>query len=95
MNNFFSDPLIRAQYVPFLNEYSERILPGTDFVASGNKTFEVYREELETTSRIIRHLDDTAFRNIALGENYFRLLGLDFESAHGVSSSRLTFKTPC
>ena len=79
-DNFFSDPLIRAQYVPFLNEYSERILPGTDFVASGNKTFEVYREELETTSRIIRHLDDTAFRNIALGENYFRLLGLDFEA---------------
>jgi len=27
-------------------------------------------------SRINRYLDDNAFRNIALGENYFRLMGL-------------------
>lgn len=75
---YFSDAEARAAYVPFLNRYSERVLPGTDFLASRDKSFAVYRTELEVTSRILRHLDDTAFRNIALGQNYFRLLGLDY-----------------
>ena len=77
---YFSTPEGRAAYVPFLNAHSERILPGTDFLASRDKDFDVYREELEINSRILGHLDDEAFRNIALGENYFRLLGLDYEA---------------
>ena len=77
---YFSTPEGRAAYVPFLNAHSERILPGTDFLASRDKDFDVYREELEVNSRILGHLDDEAFRNIALGENYFRLLGLDYEA---------------
>ncbi len=77
---YFSTPEGRAAYVPFLNAHSERILPGTDFLASRDKDFDVYREELEVNSRILAHLDDEAFRNIALGENYFRLLGLDYEA---------------
>ncbi len=77
---YFSTPEGRAAYVPFLNAHSERILPGTDFLASRDKDFDVYREELEVNSRILGYLDDQAFRNIALGENYFRLLGLDYEA---------------
>ena len=77
---YFSTPAGRAAYVPFLKAHSERILPGTDFLASSDKDFDVYREELEVTSRILRHLDDEAFRNIALGGNYFRLLGLDYQA---------------
>ena len=77
---YFSTPEGRAAYVPFLNAYSERILPGTDFLASRDKDLAVYREELEVTGRIHRHLDDDAFRNIALGENYFRLLGLEYQA---------------
>ena len=77
-DHYFSDPEKRALYATFLNEYSERVLPGTDFVASDNKDFEVYQEELHITSRINRYLNDTAFRNIALGQNYFRLLNLDY-----------------
>ncbi len=77
---YFSTPEGQAAYVPFLNAHSERILPGTDFLASRDKDFDVYREELEVNSRILGHLDDEAFRNIALGENYFRLLGLDYEA---------------
>ena len=77
---YFSTPEGRAVYVPFLNAHSERILPGTDFLASRDKDFDVYREELEVNSRILGHLDDEAFRNIALGESYFRLLGLDYEA---------------
>ena len=76
----FSDPAQRARYVGFMNAHSERILPGTDFVASANKSFTQYREELRATSRILRHLDDDAFRNIALGQNYSRLLGLDYQA---------------
>ena len=64
---YFSTPAGRAAYVPFLNAHSDRILPGTDFLASRDKNFEVYREELEVTSRILAHLDDDAFRNVALG----------------------------
>ena len=75
---YFSDPEARVAYIPFLNRYSERVLPGTDFLASRDKSFAVYRTELEVTGRILRYLDDTAFRNIALGQNYFRLLGLDY-----------------
>ena len=43
-----------------------------------HKDLAVYRTELDITSRIFAYLDDKAFRNIALGENYFRLLGLDY-----------------
>ena len=75
-DNYFSLEENQPLYVDFLNEYSDRILPGTDFLASSNKDFEVYRNELEVTSRINRYLSDEAFRNIALGQNYFRLMGL-------------------
>ena len=79
-DNYFSSPDARALYVPFLNEYSDRILPGTDFLASRDKNFEVYRTELRVTSRIIRYLNDNSFRNIALGQNYFRLLDLKYKA---------------
>ena len=75
---YFSDPGNRALYVAFLNRYSERILPGTDFLASRDKDLDVYRTELRVTGRILRELDDAAFRNIALGRNYFGLLNLDY-----------------
>ena len=77
-DNVFSHPELRDRYIPFLNAYSDRVLPGTDFVAAANKNFDIYRTELDVTSRILAHLDDAAFRNIALGENYFRLMGLDY-----------------
>ena len=67
-------------FIPFFNQYSTRILPGSDFVAAGNKSFDQYANELEVTSRALRVLDDNAFRNIALGENYFRLLNMDYHA---------------
>ncbi|NBW16001.1 MAG: amidohydrolase [Caulobacteraceae bacterium] len=66
------------QFVDFFNAYPTRILNGSDFVAAGNKTYDQYARELEITSRVNRMLDDTAFRDIALGENYFRLMNLDY-----------------
>lgn len=77
-DHYFSKPEKRAAYVSFLNRNSERMLPGTDFLASADKDFDVYRTELQITSRIYRYLNDDAFRNIALGQNYFRLLGLNY-----------------
>jgi hypothetical protein len=67
-------------YVPFINKYSDRILPGTDFVAAGYKDPEAYFNELEITSRVMVSLDDEAFRNIALGQNYFDYLDLPYEA---------------
>lgn len=77
---YFSKPESEARYVEFFNRNARRILPGTDFVASRKKQFAVYQEELDVVSRINRALDDEAFRNIALGENYFRLLGLKYHA---------------
>ena len=67
-------------FIPFFNEYSDRILPGSDFVAASTKDFGEYARELEITSRALRVLDDNAFRHIALGENYFRFLDLDYHA---------------
>ena len=77
----------RPVYVRFLNAYSERILPGTDFVASARQELGDYRSTLDATSRILRELDDTAFRNIALGRNYFRMLKLDYDAPRVCSGS--------
>ena len=44
---YFSNPDKRMLYVAFLNEYSERILPGTDFLASRDKDIQVYRTALQ------------------------------------------------
>lgn len=77
---YFSTSGNRDLYVRFLNQYSTRILPGSDFVAFRDNSFKVYQSELEATSRILQYLDDSAFRNIALGENYFRLLALDYQA---------------
>jgi hypothetical protein len=79
-DTYFSKPEANLLYVEFFNRNSKRILPGTDFVASRNKQFSIYQEELEVVSRINQYLSDEAFRNIALGENYFRLLGLNYQA---------------
>ena len=67
-------------FIPFFNEYSTRLLPGSDFVAAASKTWQTYAHELEVTSRPLRVLDDQAFRNIALGQNYFDLMELPYEA---------------
>ena len=80
---YFDTPEKRALYVDFMNAYPTRILAGTDFVASRNKTFEVYWNEAMVTGGILGELDDRAFRAIALGQNYFDLapgLGERFEA---------------
>lgn len=77
-DTYFINPEYLKKYIVFMNEYSDRILNGTDFVASRAKTYKTYREELEVVSRFHKDLDDDAFRNIALGENFFRLMDLDY-----------------
>jgi len=76
----FSKPGAREKYVTFINRYADRLLPGTDFVALWKKSADVYAEELRITSDIFRDIDDNAFRNIALGQNYFRVLGLKYQA---------------
>jgi len=68
------------EFVKFFNEYPDRILPGSDFVAAANKKPDQYAKELEITSRVNRFLSDDAFRKIALGENYFKLMNLDYRA---------------
>jgi predicted TIM-barrel fold metal-dependent hydrolase len=85
---YFDNSDKRDLYVKFINTYPERILAGTDFVASRRKDYFEYKDELNVTSNIFRKVDedgevvsDEAFRNIALGENYFNLMragNLDF-----------------
>ncbi len=77
-DTYFVNPRYAEMYTEFLNEYSDRILTGTDFVASRNKTFQVYKEEIDVVSRIHQGLSDEAFRNIALGQGFFDFVGLDY-----------------
>lgn len=48
---YFTEPKSRQQYVDFFNQYSSRILPGSDFVASNNShPVLVYRTTTESDS---------------------------------------------
>jgi hypothetical protein len=67
-------------FIAFFDEYPDRILPGSDFVAARNKSFDQYAKEFEITSRVLKSVSDEAFRRIALGENYFRLMNLDYRA---------------
>ena len=40
----------------------------------------MYAHELEVISRALRFLDAGAFRNIALGQNYFDMVTLPYEA---------------
>lgn len=77
---YFKPSSNQSAYIGFLNTYSTRILPGSDFVAFRGNSYGVYQQELKATSRILQYLDDDAFRHIALGDNYFKLLGLDYQA---------------
>lgn len=79
-DNYFQEPEMRAKYVEFFENNSTRILPGTDFVASHKKSYDIYRAEVLANSDILKDLSADAFRNIALGENYFKLLGMDYSA---------------
>jgi hypothetical protein len=65
-------------YGQFLNKYYNRFLPGTDFVASENKTYQDFLIELEKSSYIYKFIDNRAFRFIALGQNYIDLYKLNY-----------------
>jgi len=69
-----------ATFIRFFDEYPSRILPGSDFVAASTKSDDQYAKELDKTSRALKFVSNEAFRNIALGENYFRLLNLDYHA---------------
>ena len=77
---YFSEPKRRQLYVDFFNQYSRRILPGSDFVASANQTYKSFKAHVKDNSNINRYLDDNAFRNIVLGQNYIRLLDLNYRA---------------
>ena len=85
-----------AMYLDMLNDYSDRFITGTDFVASmgpptkypGLRQFKNppsgclkdkanHGRQLTDTSSINMFLSDQAFKKIVLGENFFRLTGLD------------------
>jgi hypothetical protein len=76
-DQMFKDPAKRDVYVAFMNRWPSRFIPGTDFVAAAGKTEQIYREELIVTSSILAHVNNEAYRRIALGQNYFELAGLD------------------
>ncbi|MCG7535583.1 amidohydrolase family protein [Pseudoalteromonas sp. OOF1S-7] len=78
--SYFRHAAIREQYVAFFNRYPKRILTGSDFVAAKGYKLRDYRREVEINSRINQYLSDEAFRNIALGQNYFDLMGLSYRA---------------
>ena len=79
-DNYFQTPEQIDAYTNFFNSYYDRVLTGTDFVASFKKTFDVYAEEVRVNSSILSKLDDRAFRYITLGQTYFDLTGLPYKA---------------
>ena len=68
----------RQGYVNFINRNSSRIITGSDYVAYKNKQPAYnYADELRTSSVMNAHLNDEAFRNIALGQTYLTMLGMN------------------
>mmetsp|Transcript_34530 Transcript_34530/g.78861 ORF Transcript_34530/g.78861 Transcript_34530/m.78861 type:complete len:917 (-) Transcript_34530:117-2867(-) len=76
--SLYVDPAKKKEYVELLNAYPMRFVTGVDFVAAAGKTEEDYREQLNLTSDILKDLNDFAFQRIALGQNFFELLGLNY-----------------
>eukprot|EP00931_Biecheleriopsis_adriatica_P075645 TRINITY_DN4945_c0_g1_i6.p1 TRINITY_DN4945_c0_g1~~TRINITY_DN4945_c0_g1_i6.p1 ORF type:complete len:707 (+),score=223.77 TRINITY_DN4945_c0_g1_i6:49-2169(+) len=74
----YTNPKEESYYIKLLNEYPTRFISGSDHVAADTKTEDIYRSEVNKTSAIYKALSDDAFRNIALGENYFVLAGLNY-----------------
>ncbi|CAL4182177.1 unnamed protein product, partial [Meganyctiphanes norvegica] len=82
-----------AIYLDLINKYPERFLSGTDFVASMGEPDEYpglkknptgcmkdkanHARQVTDTSSINIFLEDTAFKKIVLGENFFKITGLD------------------
>lgn len=82
-----------ALYLDILETYSDRFITGTDFVASHGSKEDYPGEKSEgsgcmkdkanharqvtDTSSINIFLSDQAFRKIVLGENFFKITGLD------------------
>jgi len=83
----YADPAKKQEYVDLLNEYPKRFLTGVDFVAHENKQEHEYHEQLNLTSDILRTLRDDTFRAIALGQNFFDLVGLDYEAPNACYST--------
>ena len=77
-DNYFQEPEQRAKYVAFFETNSDRILPGTDFVAAHVKSYEIYKEEVLANSDILKDLSDEAFRKIGLGQNYFDITNMEY-----------------
>eukprot|EP00930_Biecheleria_cincta_P070806 TRINITY_DN58409_c0_g1_i1.p1 TRINITY_DN58409_c0_g1~~TRINITY_DN58409_c0_g1_i1.p1 ORF type:complete len:937 (-),score=186.14 TRINITY_DN58409_c0_g1_i1:515-3280(-) len=73
-------PKEKQFYVDMINEYPKRFISGSDHVAAIEKAAEVYFGEVNRTSDIYGDLSDDAFRQIALGENYFKLAGLKLKA---------------
>lgn len=74
----FSNESYVGPYVQLMNKWPKRFITGTDFVASEDKTQQTYGEEVKLTSAVLARVDDTAYRQIALGQNYFDLLKLNY-----------------
>lgn len=86
-----------AIYLDLINKYPDRFITGTDFVASMGEPDEFpglkenptgcmkdkanHARQVTDTSSINIFLEDEAFRKVVLGENYFKLTGLDSQYA--------------
>ena len=65
----------REKYVNLINNYSDRFIYGSDFVAAQHKNLYDYKKELEVTSDILQDVSEEAWENIGLGKNLRKILG--------------------
>ena len=77
-DTMFRKKIKEHPYVTLLNQWPTRFIPGTDFIASEHESQKSYQKELQTTSAILKDVNNDAFRRIALGQNYFELEHLNY-----------------
>ena len=74
--NYFNSDKNRQLYVNLIHQFSDRFITGSDIVASNTTSYNRYLGTLQDNSALFERLNNTAFRMIVLGQNYFNLAQL-------------------
>lgn len=71
--NYFNSTKNRQLYVDLIHQFPDRFITGSDIVATKSTQYKHYKGTIAKNSALFPLLNDSAYRLIVLGENYFKL----------------------
>ena len=77
-DHYFNTEQKRQDYVELLHQFPTRFITGSDFVANKNSKYRHYKRTLSANSGLFPLLNDNAYRQIVLGQNYFKLAQMPY-----------------